>query len=342
MERAVRSFLLDTHGVQLPANAITLIPLVGEGKVALRVDRLHSALLSPDRPEWRRALGEADCVFVATHSQGTPVSTMLLARLLREGLVNTARQRTCMLAMAGITHGPFPFLRGNLVVRYFEADAARELFQFMDADSEVSIRYREDMRTLLKEGVKVVCVGSMADQVVPLYSGIMHGFAHPSILRAVYIDGVDYTGDFLTSLITFALRLRNHGVHDHGLLVYLSEAIAGSLYSGTPGHSTVYEDLGVYLLATRWLFEAHPHMPRGTSGRHPAEPVLTPFQADERLNPYYLPWIMRGLLEDRRLRRNDTLMHEIEMLRQQFDQWDPVSRPMKELKFRLEPLRARL
>jgi hypothetical protein len=75
----------------------------------------------------------------------------------------------------------------------------------------------------------------------------MHGFSHPSLLRAIYIDGVDYTGDFLISLITFALRLRNHGIHDHGLIVYLSEAIAGSLYSGTQGHSTIYEELQVYV-----------------------------------------------------------------------------------------------
>jgi hypothetical protein len=175
-----------------------------------------------------------------------------------------------------------------------------------------------------------------------LYSGVMHGFKHPSILRAVYIDGVDYNDDFFTHLIKFALQLRNYGIDDHGLLVYLSEACAGSLYSGTPGHSTIYEDLGPYTLAVRWMFETSPHLPQGGDGSHPVEPLLTPFQADERLNPYYLPWIMRGLLEDRQLRRNTMLMQEMENLRKRFEEWAPVSRPMKDLKFRLEPLRARL
>ncbi|RKP22361.1 hypothetical protein SYNPS1DRAFT_20172 [Syncephalis pseudoplumigaleata] len=343
MEKAVRQFLYETHQVQLPADAVTLMPLNGEGKVQHRVEKLYATLMAPERAAWRAALSEADCVFVTTHSQGTPVSTMLLARLLREGIVRTHRQRVCMLAMAGISHGPFPFLKDNVVVRYVEADAARELFHFMDAERDVSVRYRNDMHTVLKQGVKVVCVGSMADQVVPLYSGIMHGFSHPSLLRAIYIDGVDYTGDFLTSLISFALRLRNHGIHDHGLIVYLSEAIAGSLYSGTQGHSTIYEELQVYALAVRWLLDAHPEPLRGGQPvEHPADPILTPFQADERLNPYYLPWIMRGLLEDSRLRKNKALLRDIEQLQRQFEQWEPVSRPMKELKFRLEPLRARL
>lgn len=75
----------------------------------------------------------------------------------------------------------------------------------------------------------------------------MHGFSHPSLLRAVYIDGHDYQPDFLTSLIVFLLRLRNYGIPDHGLAVHLSEAVAGSLYSGTQGHSTIYEDIGVYM-----------------------------------------------------------------------------------------------
>jgi hypothetical protein len=168
METAIRKFLYKEHGIKLPADAITLIPLVGEGKVSVRVERLYTMLFSPERQAWRQALNKADTIFVSTHSQGTPVSTMLLARLLREGYIDTSKQRVCMLAMAGITHGPFPYLRDNLVVRYVEADAARELFRFINADSEVSVQYRKDMRRLLKSNVRVVCVGSMTDQVVPV------------------------------------------------------------------------------------------------------------------------------------------------------------------------------
>ncbi|KAI8814477.1 hypothetical protein BJ742DRAFT_766294 [Cladochytrium replicatum] len=59
-----------------------------------------------------------------------------------------------------------------------------------------------------------------------LYSALMHGFDHPSILRAIFIESTDYRGtdDFLTSLIPFSLR----------------NYVSGSFYSGiTSGHEEV-------------------------------------------------------------------------------------------------------
>ena len=50
----------------------------------------------------------------------------------------------------------------------------------------------------------------------------------------------------LTHLVGFALKLRNLGISDHGLIRELSLPLAGSLYSGE-GHSTIYEDDAVYL-----------------------------------------------------------------------------------------------
>lgn len=66
------------------------------------------------------------------------------------------------------------------------------------------------------------------------------------------------------------------------------------------------------------------------------------FRADARLNPYYLPWILRGILEDERLNKIEHLRKEVEDLRLKFEEWEPTTRIMKELKFRLEPIRARL
>ncbi|RKP13167.1 hypothetical protein BJ684DRAFT_22862 [Piptocephalis cylindrospora] len=336
MEKALRRHLSQAHGMTLAVDAVTLIPLRGEGKVESRVDRLYASLLAPQVPHWRKAVRQADLVLVATHSQGTPVSTLLLDRLIGEGMVEPTRQRIGLLAMAGISHGPFPYLRGNVIVKYFEAEAARELFDFMRSDSQVSRMYREAMHRILAHGVKVVGMASMADQVVPLYSATMFGFSHPSLLRAVYVDGHDYRPDFLTHLITFLLRVRNHGIPDHGLAVHLSEVLAGSLYSGTQGHSTIYEDLGPYTLAIRWVLESPWVSP------HPIAPELQAFGVSGQLNPYYLPWILRGILEDPRLRKNSSLVREVEGLKDLFDGWEPTSRAMRDLKFRLEPIRARL
>ena len=247
MDLALKDYL-KMHNVELESDAVTLIPLEGEGKVLDRVDILYRNLVS--NRQWKQALHDADLVLVATHSQGTPTSTLLISRLINEGMLrvqdNDPRmQRIGILAMAGISHGPFPFLKGNLIVRWFEADAAQELFEFMDSESHISKRYREALRTVLTSGVRFTVVASLEDQVVPLYSAIMTSIHHPSIVRAVYIDGASYQDDFLTNLISFSLRLRNSGVDDHGVLVHLSEVVAGSIYG--EGHSTIYAEREVYM-----------------------------------------------------------------------------------------------
>ncbi len=49
----------------------------------------------------------------------------------------------------------------------------------------------------------------------------------------------------LSNLVGFALKLRNLGVSDHGLIRELSAPLAGSLYTGE-GHSRLYDDGNVY------------------------------------------------------------------------------------------------
>ena len=49
----------------------------------------------------------------------------------------------------------------------------------------------------------------------------------------------------LTHLVGFALKLRNLGISDHGLVRELSSSLAGSLYGGE-GHSRIYDDKAVY------------------------------------------------------------------------------------------------
>ncbi|KAF9998919.1 hypothetical protein BGZ80_006533 [Entomortierella chlamydospora] len=331
---------LKIHDVELGSDDITLIPLEGEGKVMNRVEILYQNLIKNE--EWKNALHQADLVLVSTHSQGTPTSTLLIAKLIDEGMLRVMdndpkMQRVGILAMAGISQGPFPSLKGNLIVRWFEAAAAQELFEFMDSESGISKKYHEALRVVLTSGVRITLVASLEDQVVPLYSAVMTSVHHPSIVRAVYIDGASYQDDFLTNLISFSLRLRNSGVDDHGILLHLSEAVAGSIYG--EGHSTIYEERAVYMLAIRSLLEP----PRSlTSEMARSEPTIHAFQAKQNLNPFYLPWGMRGVVDEIKALGNDILDEEIERLKGLYDEWNPVSRVMKEIKFRLEPVRSRL
>ncbi|KAG0365438.1 hypothetical protein BGZ54_006530 [Gamsiella multidivaricata] len=339
MNLALQDYL-KIHDVELESEDITLIPLEGEGKVLDRVEILYQNLINSKK--WRNALHEADLVLVATHSQGTPTSTILTARLIQEGILRVGEtdpkmQRVGILAMAGISHGPFPFLKGNLIVRWFEAEAAQELFEFMDSETEISQRFREALRIVLKSGIRFTAVASLEDQVVPLYSAVMTAIHHPSIVRAVYIDGASYQDDFLTNLISFSLRLRNSGMDDHGVLVHLSEVVAGSIYG--EGHSTIYEEREVYMLAIRALLEPPASL---TSEMARSEPILHPFRAKQHLNPFYLPWGMRGVMDELKALGVGVLNEEMERLKKLYDDWNPATKGMKEIKFRLEPVRSKL
>lgn len=113
MTAAVKKYFNDMHSLDIPDEAIINIPLQWEGKVLERVQKLHEYLIS----DWKEAIQSADVILWATHSQGTPVSAILLRQLIEENVIQVDRQPICMLAMAGISHGPFPSLKGSLLVK---------------------------------------------------------------------------------------------------------------------------------------------------------------------------------------------------------------------------------
>jgi hypothetical protein len=203
------------------------------------------------------------------------------------------------------------------------------------------------MRVLLCSGVRVLALASYRDQVVPLYSALMTGWSHPNLKRAIYFDHFNYGGDedFLCSLLVLLVRLRNRGLSDHNLLVYLSDYLAGSLYSvgGSAAasggeHSTIYDDPRVYQLAISMLLSGD----GDDNTAFASQPVvLTPFHISARQNPNYLPWAMHGLLVNSELRRSDqALLRELHaILIRRLRQWRPTERPLRDLAYRLHPVR---
>lgn len=162
--------------------------------------------------------------------------------------------------------------------------------------------------------------------------------------------------------------MRNLGLPDHGLIRELSPALAGSLYGGE-GHSRVYEDPRVYALAVSHALETTslPITPQSskrpgsnasfaginipvvgeTLNKAQKEDVLklrvrdyeTPASAATQ-NPYFLPWAMRGLLEEDFVKKE--LGSEVEELLGLFEDWKPTAKQLKEVKFRLEAVRSKL
>ncbi len=57
-------------------------------------------------------------------------------------------------------------------------------------------------------------------------------------------------------------------------------------------------------------------------------------------NPYHLPWIMRGLLEEDFVKTE--LSSETAELLEKFDEWKPVNKALKDVKYRLEAVRSKL
>lgn len=168
---------------------------------------------------------------------------------------------------------------------------------------------------------------------------------HPYIYRAVFIDGRTHAPDFIAHLVGFALKLRNLGISDHGLIRELSLPLAGSLYSGE-GHSRLYYDAAVYDLAVSHCLETTPASSRQPlppcTVRRPAVNVSTPSAggAANQPNPYVLPWIMRGLLEEDMVKTE--LSSEAQQLLKQFDDWRPSTKALKDVKYRLEAVRSKL
>jgi len=67
---------------------------------------------------------------------------------------------------------------------------------------------------------------------------------------------------------------------------------------------------------------------------------LKKYEAPNNSNPYVLPWIMRGLLEEDFVKTE--LSSETTELLKQFDDWKPATKLLKDVKYRLEAVRSKL
>jgi hypothetical protein len=209
-----------------------------------------------------------------------------------------------------------------------------------------------------------------------LQSSTFTTLTHPYVYRAVFVDGRLHAPDFLSHLVAFALKLRNLGVSDHGLIRELSLPLAGSLYGGE-GHSRIYDDPAVYTLALRFTLEttdlptpsaavSSDAASRRSSRGGPPESVsaanslrrgsvsaaavsgIPPLFADFEIpasgsnaNPYFLPWALRGILEEEVV-KGEAMKEEVKALVEGFEEWKPTSKVLKDVRFRLEGVRSKL
>ena len=149
---SIRKYTED-HGYSCD---IEKIALEGEGRISERVDLLWKLLLN-----WMEEIRKADFIMLACHSQGVPVTIMLVAKLISFGCVNASRVGIC--AMAGVNMGPFSAYRSRWI-----SGSAGELFEFELPFSQVSKDYESALKCCLNFGVRISYVGSIDDQLVSL------------------------------------------------------------------------------------------------------------------------------------------------------------------------------
>lgn len=343
LELAVREATPFPPFLEGPAS-IYKFPLQAEGKIEERVQKHFQELdripdmYSPEGLSSIEHLKESDTIIIGAHSQGAPVAIILLAKLLDAGLIDLQKQKVTFLSIAGIFHGPLPSLKKNLVVKYVEADAARQLFELNDPSSLVSKLLHDSLDRILKAGINVTCIASWLDQVVPLYSACLLGFEHPNIWRSVHINGDHFKSDFLTHVINVGLKIKNlrAGLGEpetHMILSHVSEYVAGSIYQHST-HSTGYRQLESYRTALDW-------MKMGPSSKD--KPIIPVDHVRQRplqtsINPYYLPWLFRGWMKNSDLLGDETIGNEFKLLHAKYQDWRPESKVLKDFKFKLEPL----
>jgi hypothetical protein len=163
---------------------IEKVALEGQGLIAERVDSLWKLLLN-----WIDHVRSADLIMLACHSQGVPVTIMLVERLIKFKCIGP-NTRIGICAMAGVNLGPFQEYKTQIFGR-----SALELFDFSNPLSKVSKAYLGALDTILQHGVKIVYIGSIDDQLVSLESSTFSNVSHPCIYRAVFIDGRLFTSD---------------------------------------------------------------------------------------------------------------------------------------------------
>ncbi|KAK6459653.1 uncharacterized protein RJT20DRAFT_124987 [Scheffersomyces xylosifermentans] len=396
-EKAVIRYCIDNNLInEMESNvSIQKIALEKEGKIFDRVSFFTEIL-----QQWQTELNEADFIFVASHSQGCVVSIILLSRLIKMGILkDPTRKRIGILGMAGINNGPFYGVDKSFFMKAYstiEHESLNELFELTKFDSEQSLVYKESMQIIINANVKLCFIGSINDQLVPLYSAMASHVFHPNIYRATYIDHSSQTPKFIQKLVSLCCQLQNLGYFDNNVIKEISTSLAGPMRGG--GHSKIYNDGKVYDLGIKFILDTDDIIIPPTDSYSLASnaPVITTVSASSGIsstvgttvgfsgpiaeveeivkipaanqiyikeynigkigtNPYILPWCLRGLLFniEKNWPNKSKLISvdhgndvgksgydEINDLYVQFDNWKPETKALKDLKFRLNGLRA--
>ncbi|KAH7924132.1 hypothetical protein BV22DRAFT_536268 [Leucogyrophana mollusca] len=360
------------HGVRLAR--VTKIALEGEGRVQERVERLYQNLTSNE--EWMADLHAADAIFVATHSQGSIVSTHLLDRLVRDGHIVTGAigddaagatgaatvgeaaagsvgtgggvgmgptttrrpQRVCCLALCGIHLGPLRYLSTSSLLQPY-------IQYFESTAARELFEFQNTESQISKEYVKAL-------------QNVLN-----NRIKMVYVASLNdqvvglYSGLFTAvshPLILRALYIDGDAYHSSDFLSNLLVLLlrirnAGLSDSGLIAHLSeatagslngVGHSTAYEEVATFALAVNYLFLTDDGSAfgkdSQEVELVTEPFDALTEQNDYEIPWALRDLIANEGVAR--LFSDEFVRLRDAFRDWHPKTTILRDVKRKLQPI----
>lgn len=291
------------------------IQLESYGKIFERVNDSMSII-----ENWGVDIGEADYLFMVCNSNSVTIGIHLMSKMISSGILQNI-EKLGILGISGMTLGPIPDLEGKILTRggsIQENEMISEIFDFEDPESLQSRELIRSFETIIRNNCKISFAAGLQDCISPLYSSLSLQFGHANIFRMIYIDSEINLPDFLVTLFNTILGLKNLNYSDHGLLVELSNFFQGKQQSG--GHSVIIMNKHIYRMGISNLLDTNDLK------------TLQKLQVwpknirDINVNPYHIPWCLRGILEElTNVRGNwevEDLMHQ---LMEEFSLWDSTN-----------------
>ncbi|ANZ76753.1 BA75_03437T0 [Komagataella pastoris] len=299
---------------------IDVVALEGEGKILERVGSLLSLL-----ENWLDVIKNCDFLYFASHSQGVPVAIHIAAQLFKQNVLNP-NQKVALLNMAGICLGPFPELDAKLAIKAYsrlENEIMMELFDFQDPDTLQSRKLIESLEILVSHDTKLTFVGSLDDQLVPLFSSTCFHVAHPNIFRSIHVDKTSEHASFLANLMKSCMMVRNLGHDDHNLNYEISRYLIGSV--GVGGHCKIFKDLNVYTLGIENALLT-------TSLTNPKPMTYQEINSKTIINnPYHLPWSFRGFVQQLLELKHINSIKLVQEIVESYIDWNPSTKNLRDL-----------
>ncbi|KAF2225987.1 hypothetical protein BDZ85DRAFT_213644 [Elsinoe ampelina] len=369
---AIRSWV-DKNQPDTPCE-IEQVALEGEGFIADRVSTLWKLLLN-----WLSHLRNADFILVAAHSQGVPVAVMLVAKLIQLGCLNpNAKLGIC--AMAGVNLGPFADYKsrffGGSAAELFEfsrpdSRVSREYSSAIDVVLRHGVRITyvgslDDQLVSLESSLFSNLTHPYVQRAV-FVDGRVHApdFITHLVAFALKLRNLGISDHSLIRELSLPLAGSIYGGEGHSR-VYDDEVVyalalqfalettdvdpktfpqPGSMRPDLKDRRRSSEQRRSQggIPQTTMLANSIRRGSMSATVQPGIAPVISHYEipaSGTAANPYFLPWAMRGILEEGEVRSN--MQGEVKELIKLFDEWKPTSKALKDVRFRLEAVKSKL